>query len=193
MLLLSRWTSPPCIAPARAGAGRRWIVGRSHGTLWLTTRVGATDSYYVLDRLERGIDEQRAIVIAPAAEGEHEIAVALHVIGNAETRLELSQERLTVVPVRDIVVWVDAGRLPARIGPDGGRDGCRRYEVIVYRIGFIVPAQARADLPMIVRPPIVLHERADFGVVRRDRLHRRGVDRRRIGRGLATPVKLLAS
>src|SRR5206468_8912160 len=76
----------------------------------------------VLDRLERGIDEQRAIVITPRTEAEDEFTVAVHVVGHTQPRLERAVEVLTVVAVGYIILGIEAGGGPPGISPQSGSD-----------------------------------------------------------------------
>ena len=65
--------------------------------------------------LDHALDEQLAVIVAAGAAEEDEVAVAVHVIGDAEPRLERAVERIPVVAVGNIVFRIDAARCPARI------------------------------------------------------------------------------
>ena len=60
------------------------------------------------DLFDRALDEEAAIVIASGAAEDDEIAIAMNVVGDAQTRLELFRISGTVAAVGNIVLGVDA-------------------------------------------------------------------------------------
>ena len=130
-----------------------------------------------LEPFQRQEVELVAVVRSAIAAERLELAVGRDVIGEADARLELAEEVVAGMAVRDVIPNAVISALD--VGPVFQRRHDRRGRDVIVIGGIVleIPAQAEIERQPVGRVPIILRIKTELQIVRAHPAARRAVDR----------------